>query len=148
MTFQHHESSPLPLPSGPSLPLSVYYLGRSQLDVFFFFFWLTDRPTDADLLNLRKHSLTPEHCHILGLFFFFFFLHSASPLRVGVDVLHQQSEVNTSSRVHLRRRCKRNWTVLALDKLLTNLDQLPDSSIKATAPEIEVKSLVCVTVCA
>lgn len=54
--FQHSDDSSLcPSSQPPSPPLSLL----SRLESVGFF-WLPDWPTDADLLNLRKHSETPE----------------------------------------------------------------------------------------
>lgn len=56
MTFQHGDFPALsPLSSSLSLLSRLESVG----------FWLADWPTDADLLNLRKHSETPERCPIL-----------------------------------------------------------------------------------
>lgn len=62
LIFQHFCLSQLSVPS-----FHLTLLSRLEL----LGFWLSDWPTDADLLNLRKHSKTPECCAILWHIFLY-----------------------------------------------------------------------------
>ncbi len=78
-------------------------------------FWLADWPTDADLLNLRKHSETPEHCPILWHVFLY------KPILCRCGCTAEQSGGKSSGQIFcLRSICRGEASATGLCSHLTN----------------------------
>lgn len=107
-------------------------------------FWLADRPTDADLLNLRKHSETPERCHTPWHIF-----HHKPTLKLSQNRVEKGNQVTRIS--CLRSICPGEVSTTGPRSHLTNRwlirANYNTGTLKALTVEIEVKSLICETVC-